>query len=607
MRQPLLLRLAGIMVSFGGQPLFSGVDLAVHRGDKIALVGRNGSGKSTLAKVAAGLLEPDAGVCTVTASARVGYLEQNPSLTGFDTIGEFAAFEVPVARRYLVDAAAESLGFNSETPVKTASGGERRKAALARLLAADHDLMIFDEPTNHLDIHAIGWLEDWLKFAQCSIILISHDRALMSAVSRRTVWIDQGTVRRQKNGFAHFEGWRDKVMMNQHAARRDLDKLIKSETRWSVEGITARRRRNQGRLRELTSLREQRRAMAKVQGVPALKLPLPGRSSKMILEAENISLQFNGRPIINNFSLRVCKGDRVALIGPNGVGKTTLLGILTGEVSPNSGNVRTAENLRVAYLKQELDSVDLSISAEEFLAGRGVHSRDHVDQIMVQGCARHVVTYMNDFLFHSSQARMPLKALSGGEVARLALAKIMATESDLLVLDEPTNDLDVETLDLLQELFAKYSGTVCFVSHDRDFIDRVATVTLALDGSGKCIPYAGGWSDYVSQQQGCPSTSVRRGMRKVARAKPQPVERPKPSVEMTFTEKHRLAELVVAINSLESDIVSLTEILSDPILYSRDREQFDSVSTALANLTIKLSSAEEEWLELEAKAKRGSD
>ena len=606
-KQSLLLRLSGIMVSFGGQPLLSNTDLLVHREDRVALVGRNGSGKSTLAKVAAGLLEQDAGERVVAAGARVGYLEQSPRMTGFETIGDFAASGMPSTNRFKIEAAAQELGFNPATAVDSASGGEKRKAALAKLLAVNYDLMILDEPTNHLDIHAIAWLEDRLKGASCSLVLISHDRALMSSVTQKTVWIDQGTVRNNKRGFSFFEDWRDKVRNEQSVARHNLDKRITSETRWSVEGISARRRRNQGRLRELNALREQRRTMAKVQGVPALKLPLPGRSSKMVIEANDISHQFDGGPILRRFSLRICKGDRIALIGPNGAGKTTLLKILTGALTLNSGSVRTADSLRVAFLEQDLGYADLSTSAEEFLVGRGVHSRDRVDQIMVQGRPRHVISYMKDFLFQGAQARTPMKSLSGGEVARLALARVMASESDLLVLDEPTNDLDVETLDLLQELFAEYPGTVLFVSHDRDFIDRVATTTVAFEGDGECVAYAGGWSDYVSQRQERTNISVRVAKQKASKPKMHPTKGSPPSTGLTFTERHRLQELPATIESLEAEISKLREILSDPMLYSRNQQRFNSVSSALAARTLELKAAEDEWLELETKAEQSSD
>jgi len=501
MAQPPLLQLSGISLTFGGAPLFDALDLVVQPRDRVALVGRNGSGKSTLMKVMAGLVEADTGIRSVAPGIQVGYMEQDPELSGFATLGDYAASALPAAEAYRVDVAAEGLKFSPATPVAAASGGERRRAALAKILAEDPDLLLLDEPTNHLDIQAIGWLESYLTETRKAFVVISHDRAFLTQLSRATLWIDRGQVRRQEEGFAAFEVWRDKVWTEEDDARHKLDRKIKAEARWAVEGISARRKRNQGRVRALAALRSERASQIRRQGAADLALESGTKSGKRVIEAKGISKSFGDRTILAPFDLRVLRGDRVALVGPNGVGKTTLLKMLIGEVAPDAGEVVLGTNLELAVFDQNRTALDPAMTLWESLTGDPVmRVSGQADQVMVRGTPRHVVGYLKDFLFDERQARAPVGSLSGGEKARLLLAKLMARDSNLLVLDEPTNDLDVETLDLMQEVLDDYDGTVLLVSHDRDFLDRVATNTVAMEGDGRATVYAGGWSDYRAQR-----------------------------------------------------------------------------------------------------------
>ncbi|MEM6825387.1 MAG: ABC-F family ATP-binding cassette domain-containing protein, partial [Pseudomonadota bacterium] len=478
---PPLLQLSGITLTFGGAPLFEALDLIIQPGDRLALVGRNGSGKSTLMKLMAGLMEADHGIKTAPLGARIGYMEQDPTMDGFGTLGEFAAKDLIPGEEYRIEQAAEGLDFKPDTPIKTASGGERRRAALAKLLAEAPDLMLLDEPTNHLDIAGVLWLEEVLRASNAALLIISHDRAFLRSLSKGTLWLDRGTLRRQDQGFSAFETWRDKVWAAEDTARHKLDRKIKAEAKWAVEGISARRTRNQGRLRALEGLRETRRAMIQRQGTAAMALEAGSKSGRLVSELNSVTKVYGERTIFRDISFRLMRGDRLAIVGPNGVGKTTLLKMLTGEIHPDGGSVRLGTQLDVAVFDQSRAALDPSVSLWESLTGSPeTRVSGKADQVMVRGAPRHVVGYLKDFLFSEAQARAPVRSLSGGEKARLLLAKIMARGGNLLVLDEPTNDLDVESLDLLQELIGEYDGTVILVSHDRDFLDRVASVTLAL-------------------------------------------------------------------------------------------------------------------------------
>lgn len=599
MAQIPLLQLSDISLTFGGDPLFDALDLVVQPGDRVALVGRNGSGKSTLMKVMAGLVEPDSGTIVVPPGRTVGYMEQDPDMAGCETLGEFATRDLDPGELYKVERAAEGLKFDPDRLVSTASGGERRRAALAGLMARAPDLMLLDEPTNHLDIEAVQWLERELKSTRAAFVMISHDRAFLRELSRATLWIDRGSVRRQEKGFEAFEAWRDQVWEEEDMQRHKLNRLIKSEARWAVEGISARRKRNQGRVRALADLRAERANQIRRQGTADLNLDSGPKSGKKVIEAFDVSKSFGDKKIVTDFSLSIQRGDRVAFVGPNGVGKTTLLKVLLGQEKSDSGEIRHGTNLEIAVFDQARAQLDPDMSLWESLTGDSdMRVSGQADQVMVRGNPRHVVSYLKDFLFDESQARAPVRALSGGEKARLLLARLMARQSNVLVLDEPTNDLDVETLDLLQEVLDDYDGTVLLVSHDRDFLDRVASATVAMEGNGQAVVYPGGWSDYVRQRG-------ERAPKVEEKSKPSEVK-VKQSGEkkkgLSFTERHRLEALPSEIERLEAEIAKLEQLMADPELYSREPLKFKKATEALVERQEKLSAAEEEWLLLEDKA-----
>ena len=595
-----ILQLSDISLTFGGDPVFDGLDLVVQQGDRVALVGRNGSGKSTLMKVMAGLVEADSGTVVVPPGISVGYMEQDPDMTGFATLGDFATSALEESDVYRVERAGAGLKFDPARPVATASGGERRRAALAKLMAEAPDLMLLDEPTNHLDIEAIGWLEAELAQTRAAFVLISHDRAFLRALTRATLWIDRGMVRRQEKGFDAFEAWRDATWEEEDTQRHKLKRKIKAEARWAVEGISARRKRNQGRVRALQDLRAQAAAQIRRQGAAAMVLDTGQKSGKKVMEAVNISKSYGEKTIVEDFSLKVQRGDRIAFVGPNGVGKTALLKMLTGEVAPDSGTVTLGTNLALAVFDQARAQLDPDMSLWDSLTGDpDMRVSGKADQILVRGMPRHVVGYLKDFLFDEAQARAPVRSLSGGEKARLLLAKIMARESNVLVLDEPTNDLDVETLDLLQDLLGDYDGTVLLVSHDRDFLDRVAATTIAMEGNGKATVYAGGWSDYQAQRGSVDfDESVVKSKRKKEKVTQSQAQKP----GLSFTEQHRLAALPAEIERLQAEIAKLEILLSDAELFTREPVKFQKASDALVERHERVAEAEDEWLRLEEKS-----
>ena len=600
-----LLQLTDISLTFGGNPVFDNLSLTVQQGDRVALVGRNGSGKSTLMKVMAKLIEPDRGAVVTSAGTSVGYMEQEPDLSGFETLGDFAVSGLAPGEEYRVEMAAEGLKFDPKRPVATASGGERRRAALARLMASEPDLMLLDEPTNHLDIEAIAWLEEQLSSTRTAYVLISHDRAFLRNLTRATLWIDRGEVRRQERGFEGFEEWRETTWAAEDEARHKLDRKIKAEARWAVEGISARRKRNMGRVRALAELRDERASQIRRQGTAAMEMDSGQQSGKRVIDAKGISKSFGDRTILEPFDLRVMRGDRVAFVGPNGAGKTTLIKMLTGEIAPDAGTIKLGTNLDIAVFDQARSAIDESVTLWDALTSDPAMSvSGRSDQVMVRGNPRHVVAYLKDFLFDDGQARAPVGSLSGGEKARLLLAKIMAHPSNLLVLDEPTNDLDVETLDLLQDILGEYDGTVLLVSHDRDFIDRVATTTVAMEGDCKATVYPGGWSDYRAQRTENGAVFSQAASAKPAtstKADPAPAAAPvaKPAKSgLTFTEKNRLQALPAIMERLEAEIGKLTEFLSDPALFTTSPTKFQKASEGLSERQVALMDAEAEWLDL---------
>ncbi|RYH03226.1 ATP-binding cassette domain-containing protein [Salipiger sp. IMCC34102] len=599
-----LLQLSDISLTFGGDPVFEDLSLVVQPGDRVALVGRNGSGKSTLMKVMAGLVEADRGTAIAAPGVSVGYMEQEPTMEGHATLGDYAASGLDPSEAYRVEMVAEGLKFDPAGAVATASGGERRRAALAKLMAEAPELMLLDEPTNHLDIEAIAWLENELKSTRAGFVLISHDRAFLRNLTRATLWIDRGQVRRTEEGFDGFEAWRDRIWEEEDQQRHKLNRKIKAEARWAVEGISARRKRNQGRVRALQELRAERAGQIQRQGTAAMALESGPTSGKKVMEATGLRKAFDGKEIVRHLDLTVQRGDRVAFVGPNGVGKTTLIKMLLGQVAPDDGTIKLGTNLETAVFDQTRAQLDPQLSLWDNLVNdpeMGVSGK--ADQIMVRGTPKHVVGYLKEFLFDEAQARAPVRALSGGERARLLLARLMAKPSNLLVLDEPTNDLDIETLDLLQDLLGDYDGTVLLVSHDRDFLDRVATTTVAMEGDGQATVYAGGWTDYRAQRgdRAAAPSSVGKPMAKKGKQSQQVARKE----GLSFTERHRLEELPGVIARLEAEIAKLVDLLADPDLFTQNPVKFEKATDALTERQGMLDAAEAEWLELEEKSENG--
>ena len=592
MAAPLLL-LQNIRVVFGTTTLLDGAALAVGEGDRICLVGRNGSGKSTLLKIAAGLMEPVGGERTARNGATIRYLPQEPDLSGFATVLDYVeAGLAPGDDHNRAPYLLGQLGLTGAESTTILSGGEARRAAIARALAPSPDVLLLDEPTNHLDLPAIEWLESELAGMSSALVLISHDRRFLSRLSKTTVWLDRGTTRRIERGFAQFEAWRDETIEQEERDRHKLDRKIAMEEDWLRHGVSARRKRNQGRLAGLQQLRQQRREARRATGKVAMNAQAGGLSGDRVVEAKNVSKSFADAPVVKDFSIRVLRGDRIGFVGRNGAGKTTLIRLLTGKLAPDQGEVKLGANLAMAELDQGRAALDLETTLAATLTdGRG-------DTVRVGGEARHVVSYMKDFLFEPEQARTPVRVLSGGERGRLLLAKSLAKPSNLLVLDEPTNDLDLETLDVLQEMLADYAGTVLVVSHDRDFLDRVATSVVMAEGDGRFVEYAGGYSDMVAQRG--EGVATRPEKKEPARAKPAP--RPRTASDkprLSFTEKHALETLPARIAALEQEAAALQDKLADHSLYARDPKAFGALADKLSGVKTELEAAEERWLELE--------
>jgi ABC transport system ATP-binding/permease protein len=590
---PPLVQLGGIALTFGGPPLLEGVDLTVAAGERVCLVGRNGSGKSTLLKIVAGLVEPDKGTRFVQPDATVRYLPQEPDLTGFATVSDYVAAGLgPDADGHAAHYLLEQLGLTGTENPGELSGGEARRAALARVLASDPDILLLDEPTNHLDLPAIEWLERDLAGRRAAIVIISHDRRFLANLSRVTVWLDRGKTRRIERGFSDFEAWRDEVLAQEERDAHKLDRKIVAEEHWVRYGVTARRKRNVRRMAGIEALRRQRREARRVTGTVAMTAAEAERSGVLVIEAKGISKSFD-RAVVTDFSLRVERGDRIGIVGPNGSGKTTLVNLLTGAIAPDAGTVRLGANIAMATLDQRRESLDPNWTVTEALTvGRG-------DTVMIGGQAKHVVGYLKDFLFAPEQARTPLRALSGGERGRLMLARALAKPSNLLVLDEPTNDLDLETLDVLEEMIGDYAGTVLLISHDRDFLDRIVNAALVPEANGKWLEYAGGYSDMLAQR----GADVRKPAAKPAAPTPRnSAERPAAEParrKLNFNEKHALETLPARMATLDTQVKRFNERLADPALYARDRAAFDKATAALATAQAELAAAEERWLELE--------
>jgi len=594
---PPLIQLKDIALTFGGTPLLAGVELAVSAGERVCLIGRNGSGKSTLLKIVAGLVEADRGSRFVQPGATIRYLPQEPDFDGFKTtLAYVEAGMNPGDDHYQAQYLLEQLGLTGTEDPANLSGGEARRAALARVLAPSPDILLLDEPTNHLDLTTIEWLEGELASRRSALVIISHDRRFLSNLSRATVWLDRGETRRIEKGFSAFEEWRDEVLAEEERDQHKLDRKIVAEEHWLRYGVSGRRKRNVKRLGNLFALRDQRRDYRGTAGKANLAAAEADSSGKLVIEAKYIGKSYGERPIVDDFSIRVTRGDRIGIIGPNGAGKTTLIGMLTGTDAPDTGTIRLGANIEMATLDQHRESLDPKTTlADALTGGRG-------DSIMVNGKPKHVIGYMKDFLFQQEQARTPLEVLSGGERGRLMLARALAKPSNVLVLDEPTNDLDLETLDVLEEMLGDYEGTVILVSHDRDFLDRVVTSVIAPEGDGKWIEYAGGYSDMLAQrgadlQEKAIKAAATETSKAAKSAAPAPVTAAKR--RLSFNEKHALETLPKTMAKLQAEITKQQKLLDDPELYAKDRKKFDTASAAIAKAHAELDAAEEKWLELE--------
>jgi ATP-binding cassette subfamily F protein uup len=598
MAPPPLLLLKDISLSYGHTPLLSDAVLSIGQNERLCLVGRNGSGKSTLLKIAAGMIDPDDGSRFVQPGATIRYLPQSPDLSGYATTAAFVEAGLgpgddPYRARYLL----ESLGLTGDESPANLSGGESRRAALAQVLAPAPDILLLDEPTNHLDVAAIEGLETVLKASRSAVVMISHDRRFLEKLSQATVWLDRGIIRRLEQGFGAFEAWRDGILEEEETSCHKLDRKIVREEHWLRYGVSARRKRNQRRLENLLSLRGKRTAAKRNRTQADVKMAAheANETGRKVIEARGITKSYGDLVLVRNFNIKIARGDRVGLVGPNGAGKTTLINMLTGALAPDAGRVKLGTNLEVATLDQRREQLDPERSLSATLTGGSG------DTVIINGEERHIISYMKDFLFQPEQAHTPIKVLSGGERGRLMLALALAHPSNVLVLDEPTNDLDLETLDVLQELLADYPGTVLLVSHDRDFLDRTVTSVVASEGDGQWIEYAGGYSDMVAQR-GAGVGAPRRdkpAAKKDALA-PSPVTAaPARRKHLSPKEQHLLKTAPVRMDQLTEDIARLEKVVADPSLYSKDRDAFTAAAEALNKAQAELTDVEEEWLRLE--------
>lgn len=585
----------GAKLSFGLNPLFTNVDLYINRGDKICLVGRNGCGKSTLLKVIAQEIEPDDAEFFIQPGVRIGYMPQEPDFSGFKTLREVVEAGLPKNEQnqtYRADKLIEYFAINENQNPEQSSGGERRKAALARALINEPDILLLDEPTNHLDITTIEKLEDLIKKFSGAVIVISHDRMFLDHISQTTFWLDRGTLRRNNKGFGAFEEWEDQVIEQEIIEQKALNKKIAEETEWLHKGVTARRRRNMGRLRRLQQLRQERREQIKMTGSVNLEVETADLRSKLVIEAKHISKSFGDREIIKDFSIKVIKGNKIGIVGPNGSGKTTLIKLLTKRLEPDSGFVRIGKNLEEAYFDQNRITLDPKKTLWKTLCNEG-------DHIWVRGHFRHVVAYLKDFLFKPDQAQCPVSTLSGGEKNRLMLAVALAKQSNFLVLDEPTNDLDMDTLDLLQEVLDDYEGTILIVSHDRDFMDKVATSLIYMRGDGTVYEHVGSYSELLEKLKGLPPKTNNK---KTVNKEESKVREKNKTQKLSYKEQYMLENLPKEIEKLATENKAIEVALGNANLYTDDPQKFDELTTKLADNKEKLEEMENQWLEVQMKA-----
>lgn len=585
----------GAKLSFGLNPLFTDVDLYINRGDKICLVGRNGCGKSTLLKVIAREIEPDEADFFIQPGIRIGYMPQEPDFTGFKTLREVVEAGLPKEEKnqtYRADRLIEYFAINENQNPEQSSGGERRKAALARSLIGEPDILLLDEPTNHLDITTIEKLEDLIKKFSGAVIVISHDRMFLDHISQTTFWLDRGVLRRNNKGFGAFEEWEDQVIEQEIIEQKALNKKIAEETEWLHKGVTARRRRNMGRLRRLQQLRQERREQIKMTGSVNLEAETAELRSKMVIEAKHISKSFGDREIVKDFSIRVINGNKIGIVGPNGSGKTTLIKLLTKRLEPDSGFVRIGKNLEEAYFDQNRITLDPKKTLWKTLCNEG-------DHIWVRGHFRHVVAYLKDFLFKPDQAQCPVSTLSGGEKNRLMLALALAKQSNFLVLDEPTNDLDMDTLDLLQEVLDDYEGTILIVSHDRDFMDKVATSLIYMRGDGTVYEHVGSYSELLEKLKGIPLKTDNR--KQNTKEEPKIREKNK-TLKLSYKEQYMLENLPKEIEKLGEENKAIEVALGNANLYTDDPQKFDELTSKLAANKENLEKMENQWFEVQMKA-----
>ncbi len=581
-----ILALRDVRLADGRRLMFDGVDLGIEARVRACLVGRNGAGKSTLLRMLAGQVQPDDGERFVTPALRITLVEQEPRVEA-ETLGAYAA--AGGAPAHEAQAALQAFGLDPARPAGGLSGGEARRAALARGFAEAPDVLLLDEPTNHLDILAIQALEEMLAQTRAAALIVSHDRAFLERVTTRCFWLEARRVKRLDKGFASFDDWAAGILATEAENERRLDKQIEREAHWMAHGVTARRARNEGRRRRLVALRQEKAERLRLsRGELAMSAKASDPSGKRVIEAERLSKAFGDKVLLKGFSTRILRGERVAVVGPNGAGKTTLVRILLGEAAPDAGTVRMGANLAVAYVDQARADLKPEMTLLDALAPLGG------DQIMVQGRPRHVAAYARDFLFRDDQLRQPVSSLSGGERNRLLLARALAAASNVMVLDEPTNDLDMETLDLLEELLADYQGTLILVSHDRDFIDRLATSTIALDGRGGAVETPGGWRDFLEQNPGFLAPRV------IAEPRKTPASRTAAApVKLSYKDQRRLSELEILAPKLSATITDLERSLEDSSLYARDPSTFARTMQNLSQARANLVAAEEEWLRLE--------
>jgi ATP-binding cassette subfamily F protein uup len=567
--------------------LFRHLDIHIGQRDRLALIGRNGAGKTTLLKLIAGKIDSDEGRRTIVPGTRVILLEQEPALTGFATLRDYALSAPDAPLPHEVDAIADQLGIDLNRPTDTASGGERRRAAICRALAQEPDVLLLDEPTNHLDLAAIEWLEEWLARYTGAFVVISHDRAFLTRLTRQTLWLDRGGVRRAEVGYGGFEAWTEQVYAEEERNAQRLDAKLKLEEHWLQRGVTARRRRNQGRLAKLMEMRAARKAMVGPQGTAALATATDDARSKTVIDAKGVVKRFGNRTIIKDFTLRVQRGDRIGIVGANGAGKSTLLKLLTGELQPDEGTIVQAKTLNGVIIDQQRKLMAPEKRVRDVLADGG-------DWIDVLGIKKHVQGYLKEFLFDPAIAEAKIGSLSGGERSRLLLAREFARASNLLVLDEPTNDLDMETLDLLQEVISDYDGTVLLVSHDRDFLDRTVTITLGLDGSGKVDVVAGGYEDWAKRR--APRVEAKKAA--ASKAEMPVVAPPAKKSKLSYKDQRDFDLLPKEIETLEAAIARDETALHDPDLFAKDPKRFDTLMKAIETARQKKDAAEMRWLEL---------